>query len=78
MTTHARYLREYPKRIALKRAKRRKKAMSAKASKRNDIRHFREVLREAIASRPPLQQVRAGEKKAWHEPITRFLRRTPA
>lgn len=75
---HARYLREYPERIARKRLKRRRANRDwriAKLIKDKKIRtHLQNVLRDYVASRPSPEPIRAGEKK-WHEPVTKFFRK---
>ena len=58
---HARYLREYPERIARKRLKRRRTAPNAVTQKREDISHLREVLKDYVASRPAPEPIRAGK-----------------
>lgn len=75
MTTkrHARYLREYPEKIALKRRKRRHKARRAVAGKRASARRFREMVQDIRFSRPASAPIRAA-KPGMIQKIKEFLK----
>ena len=74
MTRHERYLKERPRRIALKRLKRRRAGKRHTDRKRLQVGYFRRVLQDYLARQPKQEPVRAG-KKAWHDPLTRHFRK---
>ena len=73
---HARYLREYPARIARKRLKRRRASKHHVSARAKQHAQFKKVLADFVKNRPMVAPVRAGVKP-WHDPITRHFRRKP-
>lgn len=75
MTKRERYLLNYPKRIALKRLKRRRKSHVHVDRKRVQMRQMRKVLSEFLRNRPQQSPIRAGQQKKWHDPLTKWFRK---